>query len=186
MKIRIRPLVAALASALLLAATGPALAVDRVAFEFGTTDDDRADADRYGATLAWNLGGEWVKLGQWGLHTYVEAGINVWDGEKGSTGNGTLIDGHVTPVLRLQRDLSSGLPLFVEAGSGLHGYSETKIDGRDFDIPFAFGSHIGAGLRFGPGGEFEALYRYQHQSNAGLGDDNPGVNFHLFTLGYHF
>ena len=40
--------------------------------------------------------------------------------------------------------------------------------------------------RFGPGGEFEALYRYQHQSNAGLGDDNPGVNFHLFTLGYHF
>ena len=140
MKIRIRPLVAALASALLLAATGPALAVDRVAFEFGTTDDDRADADRYGATLAWNLGGEWVKLGQWGLHTYVEAGINVWDGEKGSTGNGTLIDGHVTPVLRLQRDLSSGLPLFVEAGSGLEttykgSMPSFRIDYILFDNP---------------------------------------------------
>jgi hypothetical protein len=30
------------------------------------------------------------------------------------------------------------------------------------------------------------MYRYQHQSNAGLGDDNPGINFHLMSLGYHF
>jgi Lipid A 3-O-deacylase (PagL) len=69
---------------------------------------------------------------------------------------------------------------------GLHGYSDTKIDGRNFDIPFAFGSHFGAGLRFGPGAHFEVMYRYQHQSNAGLGDDNPGINFHLVSLGYHF
>jgi hypothetical protein len=29
-------------------------------------------------------------------------------------------------------------------------------------------------------------YRYQHLSNAGLGDSNPGINFHLVRLAYHF
>ena len=179
-------LLAAVTGALMLGVAGTALAVDRVSFEYGTTDDDRASADRYGATVAWNLGGEWLKLGQFSLTTYIEAGLNVWDGDKGTTGNGTNVDGHVTPVLRLQRDLASNLPVFIEAGAGFHGYSDTKIDGRDFDIPFAFGSHFGAGLRFGPGAHFEVMYRYQHQSNAGLGDDNPGINFHLVSLGYHF
>jgi len=99
-------LLAAVTGALMLGVAGTALAVDRVSFEYGTTDDDRASADRYGATVAWNLGGEWLKLGQFSLTTYIEAGLNVWDGDKGTTGNGTNVDGHVTPVLRLQRELA--------------------------------------------------------------------------------
>ncbi len=186
MTIRLRPIHSSVLAALLLGAAASASAIDRLAVEFATSDDSRTDADRYGATLAWNIGGEWFKAYDWALLTYVEAGINVWDGKKGRTGNGTNVDGHVTPVMRLQRDLSTALPVFVEAGVGLHGYSDTKLGSRDFDIPFAFGSHFGAGLRFGPGSKFEAMYRYQHQSNAGLGDDNPGINFHIFTVGYHF
>jgi hypothetical protein len=30
------------------------------------------------------------------------------------------------------------------------------------------------------------LYRFQHLSNASLGDDNPGINFHVLHLGYRF
>jgi len=29
-------------------------------------------------------------------------------------------------------------------------------------------------------------YRYQHLSNLSIGDSNPGINFHLVRLGYHF
>ena len=68
----------------------------------------------------------------------------------------------------------------------MHGYTEDGISDEDFDIPFAFGTHLGVGARFGANGRYELVYRYQHQSNAGLGDENPGINFHVVQLGYHF
>ena len=55
-----------------------------------------------------------------------------------------------------------------------------------YDIPFAFGSHVGLGARLGDNGAYELMYRYQHQSNAGLGERNPGINFHVLSLGMHF
>jgi lipid A 3-O-deacylase len=163
----------------------PASALDRVAFEYGSADGD-TNVDRYGATATFDWGVEWFKTGSWALTGYWELGVNVWDSDGGRTGEDTLVDGHITPVFRWQRDLASPLPVFLELGVGAHGYTKSKIEDKDFDIPFAFGSHVGAGLRFGQGGRYELLYRYQHQSNADLGDDNPGINFHLFTLGYHF
>jgi hypothetical protein len=63
---------------------------------------------------------------------------------------------------------------------------EELVGDKDFSIPFAFGSHGGAGVRFGAKGRLEIGYRYQHLSNAGLGDSNPGINFHLVRLAYHF
>lgn len=177
-----------LAAAVAFGITGfalPASALDRVAFEYGLTDGD-TDVDRYGATVSFDWGVEWFRTGSWALTGYWEVGVNVWDSDGGRTGEDTLVDGHITPVFRWQRDVSTPLPVFLELGVGAHGYTETAIEDKDFDIPFAFGSHVGAGVRFGEGGRYELLYRYQHQSNAGLGDDNPGINFHLVTLGYHF
>jgi lipid A 3-O-deacylase len=183
-----KTLLRSLAAAVALGVTGfalPASALDRVAFEYGLTDGD-TDVDRYGATVSFDWGVEWFRTGSWALTGYWEVGVNVWDSDGGRTGEDTLVDGHITPVFRWQRDVSTPLPVFLELGVGAHGYTETAIEDKDFDIPFAFGSHVGAGVRFGEGGRYELLYRYQHQSNAGLGDDNPGINFHLVTLGYHF
>jgi lipid A 3-O-deacylase len=89
-------------------------------------------------------------------------------------------------VLRWQRDPAHGFAPFAEIGVGAHGHTEDGISDEDFDIPFAFGSHIGLGARFGAQGRYEVIYRFQHLSNAGLGDENPGINFHAVQLGYHF
>jgi hypothetical protein len=62
----------------------------------------------------------------------------------------------------------------------------TELGDRNFDIPFSFGDHLGAGLRFGTEGEFDLGYRYQHLSNLSLGDSSPGMNFHVGRLGLHF
>jgi len=143
-------------SAILCATTLVALplisqAGGRVAFEYGTAAD-AAHVKRYGGTAAldWNV--KWLQTGDWYLGGYWEAGVDYWDGRNGRTGNDSLVDFHITPVFRWQRDPNSGLTPFVEFGIGPHGMSETKIDNKDFDIGFAFGSHIGGGLRFGDHG----------------------------------
>ena len=177
-----------LAAAVTLGLTGlvlPAAAIDRVAFEAGTSAGSTS-VDRYGANATWDWGVQWFRTGAWSLTGYWELGINVWDADPGRTGVETLVDGYVMPVFRWQRDVSTPLPVFLEFGVGAHGHSESKIEDKDFDIPFAFGSHVGAGLRFGEGGRYELMYRFQHLSNASIGDKNPGINFHLFNLGYHF
>ncbi len=174
-----------LAAAVALGLALPAAAIDRIGFEIGTSAGD-ANVDRYGANLAWDWGVQWFKTGNWSLTGYWEIGVNAWDADPGRTGEETLVDGHVTPVFRWQRDVSTPLPVFLEFGVGAHGHSESAIEDKDFDIPFAFGSHLGVGARFGQNSEYELMYRYQHQSNAGIGDDNPGINFHLVSLGLHF
>ena len=154
--------------------------------EGGFSDGD-ADAERYGAAVRWNLGGSWWRTGDWSVSSYLELSLAYWDGRRGTTGEDSLVDFGLTPVLRWQRDPGAGtFAPFVEFGVGLHGHTESGISDEDFDIPFAFGTHLGAGLRFGAQGRYELAYRYQHLSNAGLGDDNPGINFHVLQLGYHF
>jgi lipid A 3-O-deacylase len=161
------------------------LAPSAITVEGGLTED-RVDAERYGANLRWDLPTQWLQVGDWHLVSLVEFGINVWDGSKGRTGEDSLVDFGLTPVLRYQMDPKRGFAPFVEAGVGLHLHTENALNDKDFDIPFAFGSHVGLGARFGQNGVYELMYRYQHQSNAGLGDSNPGINFHVMSVGMHF
>ena len=170
----------------MLLAVPPVSAVDAMFLELGTSESDE-DAERYGGAVRWNLGGSWWRTGDWSLASYLEFGITYWDGEPGRFGEDDLVDFGLTPVLRWQHDATqSGIAPFVELGVGAHGHTETNIGDKDFDIPFAFGSHFGAGARFGARGRYELVYRFQHLSNASLGDDNPGINFHVLQLGYHF
>lgn len=178
---RPRRLLAAALAALAL----PAGAIDKLAFEYGRSAGD-SEIDRYGAVATWDWNVKWLQSGSWFLGGYWEAGVNYWDSDPGRTGNDSLVDVHLTPVFRYQREVATGIAPFLEFGVGPHGQTEDSIEDKDFDIPFAFGSHIGGGLRFGEGGRYEVLYRFQHLSNAGLGDKNPGINFHLVQLGYRF
>ena len=163
----------------------PAAAIDKLAFEYGHSAG-AADVKRYGATATIDWGAKWLQTEHWFLSGYWEGGVNFWDSNPGTTGNDSLVDVSVMPVLRWQRAADNGFAPFLELGVGAHGFTETKIENKDFDIAFAFGSHIGGGIRLGDQGRYEFLYRFQHLSNASLGDRNPGINFHLFQFGYRF
>lgn len=169
----------------LLFAALPTFAIDKVAFEYGQSAGD-ANVDRYGAVATLDWGVQWLQTGSWSLGGYWEAGVDFWDSDPGRTGNDSLVDLHITPVFRWQRDPAAGFAPFLELGVGPHGHTESKIENKDFDIGFAFGSHIGGGVRLGEQGRYEFLYRFQHLSNASIGDKNPGINFHLFQVGYRF
>ena len=169
----------------LLVSTSAAFAIDKIAFEYGSSAGD-AEIDRYGAvaTIDWNA--KWLPSGSWYLGGYWEAGVNFWDSNPGRTGNDSLVDVYIAPVLRWQRDVSAGFAPFLELGVGPHGHTASKIENKDFDIGFSFGSHVGGGFRLGDQGRYEFMYRFQHLSNASIVDKNPGVNFHLFQFGYRF
>ncbi|MGQ0658208.1 MAG: acyloxyacyl hydrolase [Chromatiales bacterium] len=162
----------------------PVRAVDGIAVEIGVGDEDSA---RGGAAAQWDWRRNLFSAGDWYLSGFWELSLSYWDGDNGSTGNGSLGEAGFTPVFRMQpRTAVSGVVPYLEAAIGLHVMTATELGDRDFDIPFAFGDHVGAGLRFGPQGGFDLGYRFQHLSNASIGDSNPGINFHLFRLGNHF
>jgi len=163
----------------------PAFAVDSISLELGTSESDD-DVNRFGGALKWDWSARWFTDGDWYLSGQWELGGSYWDGDKGRTGNDSLGDFEFTPVFQLMRNDTGGIVPFFEFGVGAHVHTEDSIGNKDFDIVFAFGSHVGAGMRFGEGGRYELTYRFQHLSNAGLGDDNPGINFHLLHLGYRF
>lgn len=170
---------------LILAAAAPAAtAVDSFVVELGDGDDA---AQRVGFAVTWTWSRKWFADGDWFLGGYWEVGGSYWDADEGRTGTDSLGELGITPVLRLEphRDMGGLLP-YVELGVGAHVFTDTELEDKDFDIPFAFGSHLGAGMRFGDGARWELGYRYQHLSNASLGDSNPGINFHLLHLAYHW
>ena len=155
-----------------------------VGFELGTAEGD-ANVDRFGGVLRYNF--EQVLQTANGIQGkfYAELSATYWDGENGTTGNDDLFDFGLTPVFRLSKKGGNFSP-FVELGLGPHVHTKSKIENDDFDIPFAFGSHFGLGFELGGDGNFELLYRFQHLSNASLGDENPGINFHALQLVTHF
>ena len=153
-------------------------------FEGGTAEGD-AEAERYGGAFRLNFDKPLLRSDNWDGLAYVELSVSYWDGEAGRTNTDSLVDFGLTPVFRLQRRMTNFAP-FAEIGVGAHLHTEDGIGDENFDIPFTFGSHFGLGFRFGSTGEYEFVYRFQHLSNASLGDNNPGINFHVIQFGFHF
>lgn len=169
-----------------LATLRAAHAVDGFTLEWGHGDDE--DIDRYGLAIQWEWENRWFAAGDWYLGGFWELGLSHWDGNRGRTGNDNLTEVGITPVFRLQRHgpTAGGLLPFFEFGIGAHLLSDLSIDDKRFGTAFNFGDHVGLGARFGPRGRYELLYRFQHLSNGGIKDPNPGINFHVVQLKYWY
>lgn len=71
----------------------------------------------------------------------------------------------------------------VEGGFRPTWLSDYKYGADDFGGQMQFSSHIGVTVIAHP---VTMGYRFQHMSNAGIYDSNPGINLHLFGLGCRF
>ncbi len=80
--------------------------------------------------------------------------------------------------------LGDGHDLNLRIGSAATVMTEDKYGNEDLGTHFQFTSHIGVTYRFW--NELSARVRVQHMSNAGLSDENPGVNIIMFGMHYAF
>lgn len=106
----------------------------------------------------------------------IAAALGVLDGE-----GETAIYGHVGPVAELT---FGDFPIILVLSTGPSLYSEDDFDGFDIGSNLQFTSSIGLKLNIDAGWSVE--YRFQHTSNAGFGDPNPGLNMHVIGLGYSY
>jgi lipid A 3-O-deacylase len=112
----------------------------------------------------------------WWMPTHVQLGASVWrvPDIRGTTRR---FDVNATAIWRSDRPWG-----YFEGGFGGYLLSKT-INNEETRLPsaFEFGSHIGLGLKFGPGTLGVGL---QHLSNAGLKQPNGGIDlvFVQYTL----
>lgn len=144
-------------AALACSLAAPAPALEGVSLEAGSGTDGAKPV---------RIGAQWPGHYRW-LHW--EASFGGWTG-----GHGRVYDLAFTPVARWGRSA------WLEAGVGAHVLSDLDVGtGSDFSTRFQFGDHVGAGLRLG---DYDVVLRFQHLSNGGLRDPNPGINFLILRL----
>jgi hypothetical protein len=77
----------------------------------------------------------------------------------------------------------TALPLELEAGFRPAWFPDSDFSRDDLGGPLLFSSHAGVTVNLSP---VTISYRFQHLSNGGLVDDNPGLDLHLLGCGVRF
>ena len=94
----------------------------------------------------------------------------------------------VRPILRFHYLYGHRISPFFEVSTAGVLYTNLKVRETGSDLNFT--SHVGAGfdVRLWDEWYLNMAYRYRHISNAGLDEDNGGINHHqgLMGLSYHF
>lgn len=137
-------------------------------------------SNRYRGALALDWQRVWSLSDGMDLSGYWEAGIERWKEDRDS-----LYAASFMPVFRIKGRINGrkGIYLFVDGAIGLYLLSESTLGDKRFSTAFQFGDHLGMGLIVG---SLEMGYRFEHLSNGGINSPNPGINFHLFRIGYRF
>jgi lipid A 3-O-deacylase len=153
-------------------------ALDGLSIE-GGVGDGKTSLARVGAH--WNWQKKWFTQNRWQLGGYWEAQAGGWDNRAGT---GALLDLSITPVFRLA---AADSPWYLEGAIGFHWLSSyPSRGGQPFSSKFQFGDHLGVGMRFGERKQHDVGLRFQHLSNAGYRNPNPGINLILLHYKNHF
>jgi hypothetical protein len=138
-----------------------------------------SDENRFSQTEAytrWNVPTLWALGREWHLRPQVDLSVG-WLTGRGEDG----FVGTFGPAFKLQK---GEFPLALVGGVSGTVLSHEVFRNKNFGMWFQFTSNVGLQLRLGS--HLDLGYRFQHMSNAGLSNHNPGLNLHMFTAGYAF
>ncbi|MGF6858652.1 acyloxyacyl hydrolase [Paraburkholderia sp. CI3] len=135
--------------------------------------------------VVWDPNLTWWQIGDWHFALLGEAHVAWWHTNEGNV-HDNIGEIGVTPVIRFIRSSGSVRP-FIEVGAGVRLLTSPRIS-SDFTLGtwFQFAEMVGVGLQFGAREQYVAGYRFQHVSNGGIKEPNPGINFSQLYLQYHF
>lgn len=135
--------------------------------------------------LVWDPGLNWWDIGGWHFSLIGEAHLAYWHANEGAFHNDVYEFG-VTPMVRFIKDAGAIRP-YIEAGAGVRVLSHPTItDTYTLSTAFQFSETVGIGAQFGSRQQYQAGVRFQHVSNGGIKEPNPGINFTQLYLQYNF
>lgn len=112
--------------------------------------------------------------------------VSHWRARAAGGGHQGFVQVGVVPMLRY-RFAEGRSPWFVEAGIGLSVMDRRFVTpDRNQGSRWNFSDNLALGHSFGSAGEHEVSLRWQHTSNAGLKDPNPGVDLILLRYAARF
>lgn len=170
-------------TALLMSAAGTALADPfgvQVAAGVGDHHIKKLDLG-----MVWDPDWTWWQVGDWHFALIGEAHVAWWHTNEGNV-HGDIGEVGVTPVIRFIK-MSGPVRPFVEVGAGVRLLTSPRISSDlTLSSAFQFADMAGVGLQFGTHQQYVAGYRFQHISNGGIKEPNPGINFSQLYLQYNF
>jgi hypothetical protein len=89
--------------------------------------------------------------------------------------------GSLGPAIGLRK---GRCPLWLEGGSSPTFLSQSQFGDKNLGCRFQFTSHIG--LIWDITKHVSVGWRFQHMSNAGMGNSNPGLNLQMVEISYRF
>jgi lipid A 3-O-deacylase len=149
----------------------------------GVADHDVKKVDLGGV---WDPGLTWWEIAGYHFTVVGEAHVAYWNLNEQPESHPNIWEFGVTPVFRFIKS-SGWLRPYFEAGVGVRLLSHVQeTPDRDFSSSFQFADMVGLGLQFGDHQNYQAAFRFQHLSNAGIKHPNPGINFSEIYLQYNF
>ncbi|HQT81626.1 MAG: hypothetical protein B7Z60_04650 [Ferrovum sp. 37-45-19] len=157
---------------------------DGVGVEVG--EGNQTDMARLSIDHSWDK--RWFTNHSWSLGGYWDFSVGKWNPHNSSGGNHEVNDYSITPVWRISpTQSSSNVVPFFELGIGAHYITNHNVDtSRQMSTNFQFGDHVGAGVSLGRQHDWDVMFRFQHLSNAGIQNPNPGINFFQLRVGHWF
>ena len=135
--------------------------------------------------FVWDPGLNFWEIGGWHFSVTGEAHLSYWHTNEGAFHNDVYALG-VQPMLRFIKD-SGAIRPYIEAGAGIRALSHPTItDTYTLSTAFQFTEVVGVGAQFGTRQQYQAGCRFQHISNAGIKEPNPGINFTQLYVQYNF
>jgi hypothetical protein len=91
----------------------------------------------------------------------------------------------ITPLFAYNFKALGKTVLFLELGGGIF---YTNLDPENFGSQFNFTPQVGIGARYeiAHGRFLKLCYRFHHISNAGIDEDNRGIDSYFFLIGISF
>lgn len=173
------------AIALSLGLVSAAAHADRFGLQVGGGITDR-DINKVDVGVVWDPGLTWWEIGGFHFTLLGEGHVAYWHSTVNYATNPNIWEFGVTPVLRFVKSSGTFRP-FIEAGVGVRVLSHTRITPYfTVSSAFQFADMVGVGAIFGAKQNYQAGFRFQHVSNAGIKEPNPGINFSQLYLQYNF
>jgi lipid A 3-O-deacylase len=138
-----------------------------------------------GLAFVWDPGLTWWHIGGFHFTLVGEAHVAYWHAS-GADINRTIYEAGISPFIRFIKD-SGAIRPYIEVGAGVRVLSHPAISSNyTLSTAFQFCDTVGVGMQFGSRQQYQAGFRFQHLSNAGIKHPNPGINFSQLYLQYNF